>query len=385
VRHFLTALIAGLLLAGCATTNLPPLDAENYRPLPDEQRLWLHASEEGKDLDKSGLLFHDAPLEKYLNEVMQKLLTDEIRSRLKVQVKVLDNPYSNAFAFPNGQVYVHTGMLARIDNEAQLATLLGHEITHATHRHSARERRSYRNKAAVMASMRATFGTLPAVGELTNALGELGAKAAVSGYSKGLESEADRVGLQRMIAAGYDPREAPKLFDHLLAELAEEGEEEPFFFGSHPKLQNRKANFEKAVESLTDPRGRSGQEPFERRVAPAILTTAETDLKAGRFTRAERSAKRYTEIRPNDARGYYLLGEIHRQRSQEGDEEEAKKLFRLALQVDENLPDPYRAVGMLYFNEGNKKRAMANFNAYLKRAPRAGDRDFILEYIKQCQ
>lgn len=385
MRHFLTGLLAGLLLAGCATTNLPPLDAGNYRPPADEKRLWLHAAEEGKDLDESGLLFHDAQLEKYLNEVMQKLLTDEIRSRLKVQVKVLNNPYSNAFAFPNGQVYVHTGMLARIDNEAQLATLFAHEITHATHRHSARERRSYRNKAAVMASMRATFGTLPAVGELTNALGELGAKAAVSGYSKDLEREADEVGLQRMIVAGYDPREAPKLFDHLLAEIAEEGEEEPFFFGSHPKLKNRKANFEKAVERIAVPRGRTGQEAFESKVAPAILATAETDLKAGRFARAESSAKRYTEIRPKDGRGYYMLGEIHRQRSQEGDEEEAKKLFRQALQVNEDLPDPYRAVGILYFNEGNKPRAKANFNAYLKRAPRADDRDFILEYIRQCQ
>lgn len=385
MRKSFIFIFVGILLSGCASTHLPPVDAQNYRKVPDEKRLWDRAAEERLGLNESGLLFKDRALEGYLNRIMDNLITDEIRERMDVQVKVLNNPYSNAFAYPDGLVYVHTGMLARIENEAQLATLLAHEITHATHRHAIRERRSFRNKAAVLASMQATFGTLPAIGELTSALGEIGAKAAVSGYSRGMETEADTIGLERMIVAGYDPREAPKLFDHLIAEMDEEGAREPFFFGSHPKLKDRKNNFSKHVAGLSDPRGRVGKKAFEEKVAPAILATSELDLKAGRFARAEQGALRYAAIRPKDASGSYLLGEIYRQRAQEGDYEKAKEQFRRAVSLDGKMAEPYRAIAILYFNEGHLARAKTNFEAYLHRNPRAEDRDFILQYIRQCK
>ncbi len=376
---------AALLLAalvGCATTNLPPVGTPGYTTLEDEKRLWSRSEGEQQIIDRSGMLFDDKALEKYVNDVARKLPPAEVAREIPYRIQVLDNPYSNAFAFANGAIYVHTGILARMDNEAQLASLLAHEMAHASHRHQLREFRGVRNKSAVFASMRATLGGLPAIGGLATALGELGTVAAVTGYSRDLEREADQVGIEWMVAAGYDPKEAPKLFLHLKAEAEEEEIKEPFFFGSHPKLKERIRNYEEFLEAYPGQGGKVNREIFEKKVAGAVYATALLDLRAGRFAKAERGAKRYAAIHPKDGKGHYLLGEIHRQ---QGALEDAKTHFGKAISLDPSCPDPYRAMGMLHLKEGEKSQAKKSFKAYLAKSPKAEDRSYIEEYIRQCQ
>ena len=99
------------------------------------------------------------------------------------------------------------------------------------------------------------FGTLlsaigiPAVGLVANVL----AASSIFGYSRELESEADNQGYPRVIAAGYDPRETPKVFAHLIAELKAADVKEPFFFSDHPKLQERYDNFVRLSEKTPPP------------------------------------------------------------------------------------------------------------------------------------
>ena len=80
------------------------------------------------------------------------------------------------------------------------------------------------NKSLVFASTRSLIGGLPALGELSTALGEISAKASINGHSGDLETEADLVGIKQVVKAGYDPREATKLLQHLVAEMEEERE-----------------------------------------------------------------------------------------------------------------------------------------------------------------
>src|SRR5947207_1687552 len=198
------ALLAGLLVAGCASTNLAPLTGAGAALEDDEQRLWRRSEEEQRALDNSGLVYRNEDLETYLNQVTHRLQPAEVYARIPFRVRVLANPRLNAFAFPNGVVYVHTGLLARLDNEAQLAVLLGHEMTHATHRHAVKESRETKNKRAWLASIQTTLGGVPGIGGLAGVLGEIGATAAVTGYSRDLEREADVEGLRHGVAAGYD-------------------------------------------------------------------------------------------------------------------------------------------------------------------------------------
>lgn len=379
---FLLTLILGL--CGCASTALPPVTAGSFAPEQDEKRLWQRAQEEQERLDASGLLLQDRDLDAYLDEVAHRLQPPSVWRQIPFRIKVLKNPCSNAFAYPNGVIYVHTGILARMENEAQLATLLAHEMTHATHRHQVREFRGNRNRTAALASLRATLGGLPAIGELTTALGELGTMASVSGYSRDLETEADMEGIARVVAAGYNPREAPKLFDQIKQELQEEGEKEPFFFGSHPRLKERAGNYRDFLDEHPGAGGKVGADAFARRVAPALLANTWLQLQAGRFEQARVGAEKFLAARPKDPRGHFLLGEILRQ-EEGGKVSTAITHFRQAVASDPAYAEPYRSMGLLHLKAGQKKEAKKAFQSYLKLAPKAADRSYVEDYLARCR
>ena len=149
IRKSFFLLVVISLLAGCAATNLPPITSTEYKQFPDEKRLWAEAEQEEQQLADSGLILEDPELTAYLNQVAMKVLPEEAKKKIDFQVYIIKDPYCNAFSFANGKLYVHTGILARLGNEAQLATVLGHEMAHVTQRHMLREIRSARNKAAV--------------------------------------------------------------------------------------------------------------------------------------------------------------------------------------------------------------------------------------------
>jgi predicted Zn-dependent protease len=386
MRYIIIGLIVFSGLCGCATTNLPPVTSSEFAFEEDETRIWRRSREEQESLAESGLEYRNKKLTAYLNDVGKKLQPPEIYERIPFEIRVLQNPYSNAFAYPNGVIYIHSGILARMDNEAQLATLLAHEMTHATHRHQVRQFRGLQNRTVVFASMQATLGGLPAIGSLASVLGEIGTMAAVSGYSRELESEADMVGLRLMMNAGYDPREAPKLFRHIKDELEEEKTDEPFFFGSHPRLQDRIDNYHNFLESnKSGQTGFANTKVFRRKIAKVIFDNAFLDLKAGRFQSATRGAEKYLVIYPKSSQGHYLLGEIYRQKGNTEDFKTAKGYYRKAIALNSSYPQAYKGIGLLYFKQGQKSKAGKAFQLYLTMSPQAADRAYVSEYINQCK
>ena len=231
--------IAALLAAGCAQTRLPPASGNAFRLEDDERSLWRRAEEAEAKFESGGLLYTDAALEVYLDEVAHRIQPPSAFAAIPFRIRVVKNPYLNAFTLPNGRIYVHTGILARMDNEAQLATLLAHEMTHATHRHAVREWRDLQNHAALAVGLNSI---LPGIGTLAGFSG-------VRGYSRELEAEADDEGLRLVVNAGYDARESSKLFAQLEEQLREEKQSEPFFLGTHPALQARIENYRSRIEA----------------------------------------------------------------------------------------------------------------------------------------
>jgi predicted Zn-dependent protease len=299
---------------------------------------------------------------------------------------VLKNPYCNAFAYPNGVIYVHSGILSRMDNEAQLATLLAHEMTHATHRHQLREHRDVLNTTAVFASIRATIGGMPAIGDLSSALGTIGTKAAISGHSRTLETEADMEGIKLVIKAGYDPREAPKLFKHIQKELEEEEVEEPFFFGSHPRLQERIENYEEYLRANSpEKKGIKNAKVFRKRTAKLVLENATLDLQEGRFQSALKGTDKYLSVWPKSSKAHYFKGKIYRQRGDKGDLEKAEKNLRKAIALNRSNAKAQKELGLVYFKQGQKSNAIRAFRSYLRLSPKAADREYVKDYIAQCK
>ena len=129
-------LIVAVLIPACASRNVPPIGygGQPFQPEPDEVALWNQADKEEQELLKKNKPYDDPMLEEYLGKIGDRLLPDTVRAAggPGFRFGVIRDPTLNAFAMPNGRIYIHTGMLAQVQNESQLATIVGHEMTHVT-------------------------------------------------------------------------------------------------------------------------------------------------------------------------------------------------------------------------------------------------------------
>jgi len=380
--------ISMLLLSSCATTNVAPVgQQESFKLQEDERRIWNRSSEEEARLNRSNLIYDDPALTAYVNEVAQKLIPHNVEEKgLSIEVKIIKNPLLNAFAYPNGVIYVHTGILAKMDNEAQLSTLLGHEMTHVTHRHAVQQFRTVKNTTAVLATIQMASVPFGVYGNLANVLGTIGAMASVTGYSREMETEADSVGMGLMADAGYDPQEAPQLFVYLKSDLEKNDVKEPFFFGSHPRLQERINNFNQYLEtSYSGKTGEKGEKKFNQLIATLLLDNAMMDLDMGRYSSAQEGVEKFLRLMPSNARGHFCLGEVYRQRGEKEDSRKAEEEYRRALSCDPNFPPARKGLGILYYKQGKSAKSVEEFEKYLQLLPDALDREYIKQYIQHLK
>lgn len=371
-----------MLLMAVYSGTVTPSHAREDLPLEDdENRLWLRAEEEEKSLDTSGLIYRDKKLDAYIDVVVRKLIPPELLARVPISVTVIKNPYYNAFTFPNGRIYLHSGILAAMENEAQLATLLGHESSHAIGRHMLKEMRDAKDKTAFSA----TLGAL--TGNVILPFSNLGALAAISGYSRELETEADMEGLRLLVQAGYDPAEAPKLFAILQKDARDETQKESFFFSSHPKLQERLDNYNKLLKSKYAEKqgGVTNAGTFLQAVSPLLLDNAELGLRAGRIAIARQCVERYLAVAGDNARAYLILGETYRQSGQKEDIAKAKEYYLKAATLDPSYPDPHHFLGLVAYKLNDRELARKSLERYLVLFPQAPDRGYIEEMLKSLR
>ena len=373
------------LAAACATP--PPISVDEALTAAEEEKfLWRRAQEEQQVINDSGWLYRDAELETYLNQVAANLKIYSDSPDISFDIKIINDPNLNAFAFPNGVIYVHTGLLARMENEAQLAALLSHEMTHCTHRHSLRVMKSLEDRPAYMAIVQQSLDKIAMVQDLARILGVNGSMAAVNGYTREFEAEADRVGLDLMSKAGYDPKQALSLFEHLRQEIESQGVKEPFFFGTHPNVQQRieNANHWLATKYSDKDAGLINSEIFRSRLDKLVLDNARLDLQIGRFFIARKSVKNYLIRNQSDADAYYLLGEIFRQHGRQNDSKKAIKQYQKAIALDPSFPAPHKAMGLMHYKEGERLLAQKFFESCLLLSPDAPDKAFIQGYLQRC-
>jgi predicted Zn-dependent protease len=417
-----------LFTASCATTNLPPISAvgDGFQPLRDELALWEQSRAEEDKLLGEVTLYEDPLLEDYLAGVVARLNPPQMAANPSVtyRVRVVADPTLNAFAYPHGSLYVHTGLVARMESEDHIATVLGHEMTHVENRHMLRYRRAAQNRqvgfavAAVAAavvlageegeayeagdwSRGATIGVL---GDLLIGLGlQLAFLAAVNGYGRDLEQEADYGGFAKVAAAGYDPAVGPDVYQALLDDHGEPSSLEGFFFGSHPKLSARVENAklwlaEHPSAGDATGEGAGGEEPagdatddFSRRIRPVVRDDAALNLEAGRLKIAEDQLARALEWMPEDPQSHLLLGRLRQAQAEvEADPAlaaerlaEAQAALREAIRLDADRPEPHRELGLLLYRAGDRPAACLAFGHYLELDPDSDDagsfRDYVLE------
>jgi Zn-dependent protease with chaperone function len=149
--------------------------------------------------------------------------------KIPFQWHVIDNKEANAIALANGTVVVNSGLFQVLENEAQLASILGHEMAHATQEHTWRQLQFHKTERAML-GVAAAFASAYGKYNVSDAL-KLTEAAIQNGYSRNLENQADRVGLEYMVAAGYDPREAPRVWKQMTKEYGNQSTD--FFWSNH--------------------------------------------------------------------------------------------------------------------------------------------------------
>ncbi len=391
-RRFLNEkliIFAGILLmSGCATVNLPNLESGPVTLQDDEKRLMNHSKRDIESIDHSGLIYEDRDVETFLNQIVNKLLpSQDDLSGVHIDVKVIKDPDLNAFGMPTGRIYVHTGVLAAADNEAQVATILGHEMTHVLHRHIIKRFRSFNNALTFWDSVGLATGGLGII------VSELAKGSSVSGFSQDLETEADEFGFQLVKKAGYDTAQTVKMFEALQEYITDEQERQPFFFSSHPNVQQRINNFNRLIKGDgQENKPDNAQDSYKTLVHELRKVNIQFCLERGLYHTAQRQLERFLVLYPDDDRGWVLKGDLYRDRQDppKGSKERDKKKdyptalegYDHALSVNPVCTDALRGKGRVLYAMGQKEEAKIYFQQYLEHQPDAKDKSFIQRLIQ---
>jgi predicted Zn-dependent protease len=324
---------------------------------------------------RSGFVLKDDAFAAYMQAIAERLYPDLAGT---VRVRLVKSPFLNAFALPNGSIYVNQGLAARFENEAQLATVLAHEIAHFALRHGYRNQETAKN-ASLLRTLLALI-RIPIPGNLVDII----YASSVFGYSRSLETEADDYGYPKVVAAGYAAEETPKVFEHLIREIKTADIREPFFFSTHPKLQDR-VNSYRTLSKSSPPGGEILEEEYEARVMGLRIANLENELSMGRARHVLLALCDEAELEDYPPQVHYYLGEAYRQRGGQLDEVSAEQEYLAAIRKAPEFAPSYRALGALYYKEGAWGEAARYLSEYLRRAPQASDRRYVEGYLGTAQ
>lgn len=265
LRPIAAALAVGLVLTGCASlqrvdtdtalTSDPASPLEPRTPADDARERALGAREHPKVVAAYGGIYRNSKLERYFAGLTDRLRQSSERPDLPFRVTILNSPSINAFSLPGGYVYVTRGLIALANDEAEVAAVVAHEMAHITQRHAiAREEQAI--SAAIAAQVVADVVKNEDAGQraLDFSRGQL------AQFSRQQELEADRIGIETLARAGYDPQAAISFLTSLQRQTAlharvlnrayDPGRVD--LFATHPSTPERIATAQRAVRAVAD-------------------------------------------------------------------------------------------------------------------------------------
>jgi predicted Zn-dependent protease len=277
-------LVALLLMTAAGCTYNPATGRSQFLMLSMDEAVRLGDESKAAVVSEYGGESPSPELRSYVSLVGRSIAegTEEIYIGLPWEFTVLDTDVVNAFALPGGKIFATRGLLERLDNEAQLAGVLGHEIGHVTARH-VNERLS---QALIVSGI--TIGATAAAGQSDDDLVKYGVPLLVGAagtgymlsYSRNQEQEADEQGVKYMSAAGYDPHGMLEVLG-VLGEVAT-GPRPPEFLSTHPYPETRMKTVRKLLEG--DYRYTQNNQSFgkfrtryEREALPYLMREEEPD------------------------------------------------------------------------------------------------------------
>jgi len=395
-----------VFVTGCATPNIPSLTSSDakYGQSEEEINLLARAKALDQELDRKGMTLETPALVGYVRNIGQPLVPKEAADIVDFKFHILRSPVVNAFALPNGSIYLTVGLLGRLQNEAELAQVMGHEIGHVVLRHGLKVYET--NRSSIVAAHIADlflFGT---------SIAYLPYLASVASYSREQEEEADRFGLRTIAKRGYSPDEAIHVFDRI-QEVKNSEALEGSWYGSHPSNKQRADALRELVRTgaIAAQQTNVGDTSYRLFVSQIAIENIQLKLHARQYELALEAANRGLTENPKSAQFYFYKGEAYRHMADDpkGAAHEhswiygktfndqlvaelesqrskfyqfAEDAYRQALALDSQLPLVERGLGLVNLGRGEYGAAREKLTAYLAQNKNINDREYITNLLK---
>lgn len=408
---------AALLVAGCLAR---PLAAQGvYEPVPikeGEVTLIETSRELNGYFEQRSLLFTEPKVSELVASVGRSLAPASTDDYIEYRFFVLRDPSPNAFALPNGDIYMHTGMLARLTDTAQLAAILAHEVNHVAGHHGIVDFRATNKKLIASMVLTGVFGGL-------GSLISTGLYTSMYGFSRELEQEADDRAVALMLGSPYDASALPEIYEILARDYEGLRPRIATIWSTHPQLE---ARAERTRDQVAGARaGRRDAEAYDAIVHPIRTMTirdyiqddyprtavalaeslgsrhpedpeliqlqgdawaamgARTEFDEEELRNAQRrrnAAQRVTRTRQE--REAELLKTPEGQAALRANLGRAREAYDRAIALDADFAPAYRGLGEVAERLDEPRVAAQAYVDYLRKAPDAADRPVIVQRLR---
>jgi len=242
MRKLLIVPILFLLIVGCVTTG--PGGKKSLVVIPTESEIEI-GKEVVKDVESQERVLNNPQVQNYVSNVGRKIANVCDRKDVKYSFKVLDSNEINAFACPGGFIYIYKGLMKQMDNEAQLAAVLAHEVGHVVARHSMK-----RLQAAYGYSILMEVALGDKLSQTAQQMVNAAAGLILLGYGRDNEYEADDYGILYTKKAGYNPKGMIQLFEKFKQMEGKPPSTFEKLLSSHPPARDRINNGNKEIQKV---------------------------------------------------------------------------------------------------------------------------------------
>jgi predicted Zn-dependent protease len=325
-------------------------------------RILYRANKTDEEIANSDQIYNNVKVSQYLTVIMNKLYpeyTEVFSIRIYISTEI------NAFVLPNGSVYVNLGLLATAENEAQIASILAHEGAHYVQNHQLQKQQNLKD----VVSGAEFFGFERSLTYLSD-------------YSIELEMEADKLGFDRLVNAGYDPKEAVNMFKAIADEIKLYDIKEQNLYSTHPKIMERVQHFTQLSRGHS---GFIGRETYLNKTSKLRVKDYDLNLSKYRYRSVLFALKSKNQIADAPLEAWFYLGEAYRQRGEPNDNTNAENAYLRAIELLPEFAPSYAALGVLYMKNRDYPKALLQFEKYFTLSPDTQNSAYIRQYYNEIK
>ncbi|ETR71482.1 MAG: peptidase M48 Ste24p [Candidatus Magnetoglobus multicellularis str. Araruama] len=376
-RQFLkySALSATSFAVGCAVN--PVTGKMQLMLVSKEQEIQIDRQHSPHQFSADYGFIQDKVIAQYVSQVGQKMSANTHRTDMPYSFHCVNATYVNAYAFPGGSIAATRGILLRLENEAELAALMGHELGHVNARHTAEQLTSSQVTSAIVSGAAILAQTKnDTYGVLVSGLGALGSGLLLSKYSRDNEREADALGMSYMVKTDYGPRGFIGLMDMLRNLSSHKPGIIQVMFSTHPMSDERYAT---AQSRLNEQYASQKNLPLYRErymdntaslraIKSSIekIQDAEMHIAKKKYDQAEQDLKMALRTAPED---YVALMVMSKCQLAQNKHTEARRYAQMAHQVYPSEPQSSHISGMANIGLKRFDQAYQNFKQYENKLP----------------